>query len=100
MSETTFTPTTSVFEGQRCRGVSFTVTSARDVPSVRLGIELAVALRRLHPAEWKAASLTTLLGHEKALTAILAGEPADRVIATFERDTLAFAERRKAYLLY
>lgn len=100
VTEETFTPASSTFAGQACRGVSFSVTAPKELPAVRLGLAIAVALRRSHPNEWKASGLGTLLGHERALAAILAGEPLDRVIATFEPDTAAFAERRRPYLLY
>jgi uncharacterized protein YbbC (DUF1343 family) len=100
ITEVTFTPDASTFAGQACRGVAFSVTAPKELLAVRLGLAIAVALRRAHPAEWKASGLGTLLGHERALAAITAGEPLDRVLATFEPDTAAFAERRRPYLLY
>ncbi len=97
---TTFTPNASTFANETCRGVLFTVTAPREVESVRLGLALALALRKLYPAAWKPKGMDTLLGHERAFAAIVAGEPLAEVIGTFAPETLAFAARRKPYLLY
>lgn len=100
ITEATFTPRASAFRGEACHGVAFSVTAPRALDAVRLGLLVAVTLRRLHPAEWRAGGLGTLLGHERALAAITAGEPLDRVTATFREETEAFAARRRPYLLY
>lgn len=100
ITEVTFTPDASTFRGERCHGVALSVTAPKELASVRLGLLIAVTLRRLHPNEWRPAGLGTLLGHARALAAITAGEPLDRVLATFEAETAAFAERRRPYLLY
>lgn len=99
-AETTFTPSASVFRGEVCHGVALGITSPGEVDSVRLGLALAVTLRRLFPAQWKPGGLGALLGHERALAAITAGEPLGRVLATFEPETATFAARREPFLLY
>lgn len=96
----TFTPAASAFAGEVCRGVEITVTAPREVEAVRLGLALAVALRKLRSAAWRPSGLDTLLCHERAYSAIVAGEPLDRVTSTFAEETLAFAARRKPHLLY
>lgn len=95
-----FTPSSSAFAGQKCDGVSLAVTEPNELDSVRLGLAIAVALRRLFPEAWRPSGLLTLLGHQRAYDAVAAGEPLDRVLATFTGDAAAFAERRKPYLLY
>lgn len=100
ISEAHFTPDTSVFKGQLCHGIGITVTDPKDVSSVLLGLSIATALVRLFPSDWQPQGLITLLGHERAQKAIVAGLPLDRVLATFEAETAAFIERRKPYLLY
>ncbi|MFO0590236.1 MAG: DUF1343 domain-containing protein [Polyangiaceae bacterium] len=98
--KTTFTPTTSTFANQACKGISMRVTDAAAVDPVRLGLTIAVTLRRLFPDAWRTENLGTLLAHAASVKAIQSGEPIDRVLATFAKDTGAFVERRKAYLLY
>ena len=54
----------------------------------------------LRSAAWRPSGLDTLLCHERAFAAIVAGEPLDRVTAAFADETLAFTARRKPHLLY
>lgn len=100
VSPVSFTPKASRFAGELCHGVAFSVTAPNELSSVRLGIALAVALVKVHGLGWRAASLLTLLGHERAFERILAGDEVDAVLATFQKETSAFAARRKPYLLY
>ncbi len=100
IGEATFTPTASTFAGQKCHGVAIGVTDPADLDAVRLGLTIAVTLRRLHTGAWQSSGLLTLLGHQAAYKSIAAGEPVDRVFATFTKDTATFAERRRPYLLY
>ncbi|PYQ64501.1 MAG: hypothetical protein DMF54_14165, partial [Acidobacteria bacterium] len=48
-----FRPAASTYAGERCGGVRFTVTDRDALVPVTLGIEIAVALRDLYPADWK-----------------------------------------------
>jgi len=95
-----FTPDASRFAGERCGGVNLAVTDRAAFDPVRLGIELAAALRALHPREWQAEKWGTLLGDRELLDALLAGRPADELHLLAARRLRGFAERRGRWLLY
>ena len=98
--KTTFTPRSSTFANEACRGVALTITDPASLDPVRLGLAIAVTLRKLHPEAWKPQGLLTLLAHDAAFEAVVSGKPLDEVTATFAAETARFAERRKPYLLY
>jgi uncharacterized protein YbbC (DUF1343 family)/CubicO group peptidase (beta-lactamase class C family) len=100
IEEATFTPTASTFAGEKCHGVAIGVTDPASIDAVRLGLTIAVTLRRLHPQAWQSRGLLTLLGHARAYDAIAAGQPMDQVLATFAKETATFTERRRPFLLY
>lgn len=96
----TFTPSASRHAGAACRGVRVTVTDPAVVDSVRLGLVIAVALRRHHRNAWQAANLITLLGSRATVDMILAGRSADEIVAAHAPELEAFRKRRAKFLLY
>lgn len=95
-----FTPNASKFAGEVCQGLRFTVVDRRRFQPVRLGVELACALRRLHPREWAYERLITLLTDAKAYHMVEKGADADEVWAHMQRQAGAFRRHRAKYLLY
>jgi uncharacterized protein YbbC (DUF1343 family) len=95
-----FTPRASKFSGQECGGINIAVIDRAALDPVRVGLEIAVALRRLHAQEWEPDKLDVLLLHKATLEAIRAGADAD-VVLTAGRDGLSeFGRRRTPHLLY
>ena len=95
-----FTPTASKFAGQVCGGVSFVVTDRVKLPPVRLGIELALALRKLHLKEWEASKLLTLLADRVTMDGLLAGEDFVRLQRGWTPELKGFLQARQHFLLY
>ncbi|MFP6872881.1 MAG: DUF1343 domain-containing protein [Verrucomicrobiales bacterium] len=95
----TFTPMTSKFAGKHCGGVRILLTD-HTVPTVDLGIAMALALRRLYPKKWSVANLDKLLVHPESANAILAGHPLKKIHASWQDDLAAFAIRRAKVLIY
>ena len=95
-----FTPDASKFKEQGCGGVYIQVTSRDDFQPLRLGLQLAVSLRRLYPDDWDTASLNRLLSSETTQAAILAGKSVDDIQAGYRRQLQEFKQRRRRYLLY
>ncbi|MEJ5253686.1 MAG: DUF1343 domain-containing protein [Chthonomonadetes bacterium] len=95
-----FTPNASKFAGEVCNGLRFTVVDRRRFQPVRLGVELACALRRLHPREWQHERLMTLLTDARAYSMIEKGADAGEVWDYMQRQAVAFRRRRTRYLLY
>lgn len=95
-----FTPRSSVYANQECRGVRIEVTDREALDSPRLGVELAVALEKLHPKEHINDRMMLLLGNQSVFDAIQRGDDPRRIARSW-RDALAkFKRLRRRYLLY
>jgi uncharacterized protein YbbC (DUF1343 family) len=96
----TFTPTEEVYANQRCGGVNIIVTERNVLDAPELGIELASALQKLYPNDYKIGRLIELLVNRQIFDALSAGTD-PRMLAQEWRDELEkFMERRGKYLLY
>lgn len=94
-----FQPAASRFAGEECRGLAVSITDRARLDPVRLGLEIATALRRLHPEEWDAEKLRVLLLDRETLDAVLAGD-VDAALAAAARGPAAFSARRVPHLRY
>jgi len=94
-----FTPAASRFAGEACQGLAVSITDRERLDPVRVGLEIAVALRQLHPEEWEAEKLATLLLDRQTLAAVLAGD-ADATLAAAARGPKAFTSRRAPHIRY
>jgi len=94
-----FTPAASKFAGEVCHGLAVSITDRDRLDPVRVGLEIAAALRQLHPEDWEAEKLRTLLLAEDTLAAVLAGD-ADGALAAAARGPVAFSPRRAPHLRY
>ncbi len=96
----TFTPTASNYAGQKCEGVNVILTdrNALDVPEV--GIELAAALKKLYPAEYKMERMMELLANQAVYDGLVAGKDPRRIAQDWQEDLEKFETARKKYLIY
>ncbi len=104
-----FTPQTGFYPGpaaslkyrdQECGGVRAILTDRDACAVVDIGIELALVLRRLYPAQFNVDDMTRLLGDDSTLQAIRAGEPRAKIKAGWADGLVKFEARRKAVTLY
>jgi uncharacterized protein YbbC (DUF1343 family)/CubicO group peptidase (beta-lactamase class C family) len=95
-----FTPSASVFAGERCGGVRIDVVDRERLSPVALGIELAVALRALHAADWDRTGLVALLANADLAARIDRGDTADSIVASWARSVADFEKRRASFRLY
>jgi len=95
-----FTPTSSKFAGQECGGVQLMVTDRARLRPVRLGLELASALLRLHPGEWETAALGRLFDSEDTVRRLLAGETPGQIEESWQQGLAEFKVRRAKFLIY
>ena len=95
-----FTPAASKFRGERCSGVNVVITDWSTFEPVRTGLHVATALRALHATQWDTKKLDWLLKHEATRDAILAGEAADTIVASWKKELELFRIRRQPFLLY
>jgi uncharacterized protein YbbC (DUF1343 family)/CubicO group peptidase (beta-lactamase class C family) len=95
-----FTPSASNFAGERCEGVNLTVLDRNTLDAPELGIELASALHKLYPNDFKLERMTDLLVNQAAFEAIKAGEDPRRIAEDWQERLDAFVRLREKYLLY
>jgi len=95
-----FTPAAAVFSGQECQGVFIVVTDRAAVRPVRVGVEIASALAKLSPAEFRLDPAAHLFGSADGLTRIKAGEDPASIAATWAAAEAKWRLLRAKYLLY
>lgn len=97
---TRFRPTSSNFAGQTIEGVHFMVINREALDSVRVGLEVAVALRNLYPGKIEFAASRKLIGSEALLRDLESGADPRLIQERYEEGLRKFVEMRERYLLY
>lgn len=95
-----FTPASDRFRGQPCHGVRITVTDRDTLDSPALGVELASALQRLYPDDFRLDQTLGNIGSRAVVAAIRAGDDPSSIVAVWQADLDEFRARRTRYLLY
>jgi len=95
-----FTPKSSVFKNEECGGVNIVITDRARFQSVRTGIELAVALHSLFPADWKIDSYSRLLVNADMLARLKRGDSAEEIVLSLADLLENFRRARARVLLY
>jgi len=96
----TFTPTASVYNGQACQGVNIILTDRNGVDAPELGIELAAALHKLYPSDFKIEHMTDLLVNQSVYDGLVAGEDPRRIAQDWQEGLEKFERVREKYLIY
>lgn len=95
-----FTPDANRYKNQLCHGVRVILTDRHPLDSPSLGIELASALYRLYPSEFRIQETIGMIGANWVVQDI-AGDRDPKLIASQWQDGLKeFAAMRNKYLLY
>jgi len=95
-----FTPTASTYAGQKCEGVNLILTERNALDAPELGIELAAALQKLYPSDFKITRMSELLVNQSTYDALVAGKDPQRIAQDWQEDLEKFELLRKKYLLY
>jgi uncharacterized protein YbbC (DUF1343 family) len=95
-----FTPLSSVFKGEECNGVNIIVTDRSKFRPVLSGLEIAVALRKLYPSDWKVDSYLRLLVNSDSLERLKRGDPAGEIVRSWSDGLEEFRRARARALLY
>lgn len=95
-----FTPRASVHKGAECGGVNLIVTDRARFRPVRAGLELAVALRRLYPQEWKVDSYARLLVNADTLERVKRADEPEAIERAWQPRLAEFRRARARALLY
>ena len=95
-----FTPSASVFKDENCSGINIIVTDRAKFRPVRAGIEIAVALRRLYPNDWKVDSYLRLLVNAATLEQVKRGDLPENIERSWAVGLAEFERARATVLLY
>lgn len=95
-----FTPSSSNYSGERCEGVNIIVLDRNLLDATELGVELASALHKLYPTDFKLERMADLLVNQAVLQAIDAGEDPRRIVSDWQERLETFIAMREKYLLY
>ena len=95
-----FTPNASVFKDKECGGVNIIVTDRAAFRPLLAGLEMAVALRKLYPNDWKVDSYLRLLANADTLERLKRGESAREIMTSWNAGLQEFRKAREAILLY
>lgn len=95
-----FTPASSVFKGEECGGVNVVIADRARFRPVRNGLEIAVALHKLYPAQWKVDNYARLLVNSEALERLKRGDSAGEITRSWSERLEEFRKARARALLY
>ena len=95
-----FTPTSSVFKGETCSGINFIVIDRSRFRPVSNGIEIAAALRKLYPSDWKVDSYARLLVNADTLDRVKRGQTPEEIIRSWSPKLEEFRRVRAKVLIY
>ncbi len=95
-----FTPDSGLYKGESCEGVSVSVTDRNALQTMRMGMEIAAALAKLYPDQFKVAKLIELLGNAETIRQLAGGEDPASIVAGWSKGIESFRRVRVKYLLY
>jgi uncharacterized protein YbbC (DUF1343 family)/CubicO group peptidase (beta-lactamase class C family) len=95
-----FTPSSSIYAGQLCQGVNVILLDRNTLDAPELGIELASALHKLYPNDFKMERMAELLVNQASYDALMAGQDPRRIAEGWREALEKFGAMRSKYLLY
>ena len=96
----TFTPTSSEYAGQECKGVNIVLVDRAGLDAPEMGLELASALHKLYPEQFHIERMIELLLNQTAYDAIVAGQDPRRIAEDLREPLEKFQRLREKYLIY
>ena len=97
---TTRTPTSSVFANKPCPGIDIIVEDWSKVDPIKLGIALALAIRKVHGDTWQVDKLDKLLVSRDTLEKIRDNKDLVVILRSFQQGLGEFQAKREKVLLY
>jgi uncharacterized protein YbbC (DUF1343 family)/CubicO group peptidase (beta-lactamase class C family) len=95
-----FTPSSAVYGGVKCEGVNVVLNERNALDAPELGIELAAALQKLYPADFKIGRMAELLVNQAPFDGLMAGRDPRRIAQDWQEELGKFEVVRKKYLIY
>ena len=97
---TSFTPTASVYANQQCGGVNMMVTNRLALDATALGAEIAAALHKLYPNDFKMERIARLVANQQTMDDLNAGVDPRFISSKWNEALEAFLPVREKYLIY
>ncbi len=95
-----FTPASSKYAGEECQGVFLIVTDRAALRPVRLGIEIAAAIYKLHGQRFEIDAAERLFGSREGIARVRAGDDPAAIAASWAAAESRWRLLRAQYLLY
>jgi uncharacterized protein YbbC (DUF1343 family) len=95
-----FKPNASVFKDENVNGINIVIVDRARFNSVRTGIEIAVALRKLFPAGWQTERYNRLLVNGEIYEMVKRGDEPETIEKAWQKNLDEFKNRRARFLLY
>ncbi len=95
-----FKPNASVFKGEEVGGINIVVTDRERFEPVRTGIEIAAALRKLYPTDWKLEKYLNLIVNQTSFEQLKRADAPEDIEKSWQKDLDDFKKRRAQFLLY
>tara|TARA_R110002096_G_scaffold16106_34_gene55262 strand:+ start:21833 stop:24106 length:2274 start_codon:yes stop_codon:yes gene_type:complete len=96
---TQYTPSSSIFAGELCKGAAFEILERDTIRPIDIGLSIASILHETHP-DYDLENLSKLLVHPETLEAVRAGKSLSEIRALWEGELANFKDRREKFLLY
>ena len=93
-------PVSGLYQGQRCGGVSIKIGEKPAVRSMRMGLEIAVVLKKLYPDKVDLSKTMRLLGNSLTVQELKDGVPPEKIVSDWHDDLAKFDTMRRKYFLY
>jgi uncharacterized protein YbbC (DUF1343 family) len=97
---TSFTPSASNYSGQKCEGVNLVLLDRNALDAPELGIELAAALHKLYPQQWRLEKMMDILVSQAVFDAIAQGQDPRRIAQDWQEKLQEFIKIREKYIIY
>lgn len=95
-----FKPAASVFKDENLGGINIIITDRRTFKPVSVGIEIAVALRKLFPTDWKTERYNRLLVSSEIFQMVERGDAPEEIERAWQTKLDEFKKRRASFLIY
>lgn len=95
-----FKPDASVFKDESVNGINIVIVNRAQFNSVRTGLEIAAALRKLYPTDWQVERYNRLLVNAEIFEAVKRGDAPEAIEKSWQKNLDEFKRRRARFLLY
>ena len=97
---TTFSPSSAIYANQQCGGVNMFVTNRLALDSTELGLEIAAALHKLYPNDFKMERIARLVANQQTMDDLNSAVDPRFISSKWNEALETFLPVREKYLIY